>query len=626
MTSRQRVGLWALLGLALLTRVLLVVTLEDGPFFYQPIVDGAAYDRWAVDISTRSVLGERVFYQDPLYPYGLALFYKVFGRDLLAARLAQCVLGVFGLWMLFEGTRRFLGYRAAMIALAMGAFYKTLIFFDAALLKDFLGVMAVEAALLFASLEKRWKWLAFGAALGIGTLVRANMALLALAAAVVLAVRRDGKSAGLVLAGTLAAILPVTIRNAAVAGDFVLTTSQFGPNLWTGNNPENTSGRYRPPSFVTAASPEFEEAGFRAEAERARGRPLKASEVDAYWRGRALSYIVQNFGTFITVTAKRLAMLLAHHEIPDDLDLYFMERYSWVLKLPLFTFGFFAAPLAAAGICLSWGERKRFALHYVLLGAYALSILLFFMFARYRLPLVPLLLFFAAYAVDTLLRTRQVPRAAIAAFAVASVLSHAPWPESVVGHKGFRTVHYNVAVHYRQAGRHAEAAREFEEAARLDKDFLSVPMFVNALADSLDRCGEDGKALEHFLRLAVLNTASPDPPYRAGRIYHRQGMGEQAARQFTDALIRDPKFMAAYVPLAEAQVRLRRFDDAVRTLDRAAAVAPKEWTIRLARAELYRDLGMWREARVAAEEALALRPGAEAALKIRDQAREKLGN
>ena len=64
------------------------------------------------------------------------------------------------------------------------------------------------------------------------------------AAAGFLAARREWKPAGLVLAGALAAIAPATIRNAAVSGEFTLTTAQLGPNLYTGNNEHNTTGRY----------------------------------------------------------------------------------------------------------------------------------------------------------------------------------------------------------------------------------------------------------------------------------------------------------------------------------------------------------------------------------------------
>ncbi len=629
MTRRERIGLFGILAFALAIRAAVVLSLRDKPYFDEPIVDSAAYDAWGREISERSFWGDRVFYQDPLYPYFLGAFYRVFGRDLLAVRLLQATIGTAGLWMLFEAARRFLGYRTAIVALAIGAVYKTFVFYDATLLKEFLGVLAVEAALLFWSLEAKWKWAAFGAALGTGALVRGNMLLLAVAAAAFLAVRKEWKPAALVLAGALACILPVTIRNAAVAGDFVLTTAQFGPNLYTGNNPENTTGRYQPPSFLPAGAPEFEESGFRAEAERVTRRPMKASEVDAYWRGRALEYIGGNLGTFIAVTGKRVLMLASAYEIPDDYNMYFMERFSWPLRLPLLSFGLLVAPLAAAGLYLAWPERGRFALLYVLLGAYAVSIVFFFMFARYRLPLVPILILFAAHAaVKTAQmmkwRMRALPKAAATVFAAAVVLVNLPLPQAVGGHRDFRAAHYNLGVYYLRAGRAAEAADEFESAARLNPNYLRDPVFTETLADLSEKTGRRDRAFELYERLASeLEPRSAPAAYKVGQIYFREGMYERAVRAFAAAVRRDRQFAAAYEPLAESNRRLKNYNAALEALDAGTRAAPRDWSLRLKRAEVFRELGMWKEALAAAEETLALKPDQAEAARIRDEARRK---
>jgi hypothetical protein len=289
-TQRERIGVGTLLALALTVRILLVASLAGKPFFYVPIVDAAAFDRWATDIATRSFIGDHAFFQDPLYAYGLGIFYKVFGHHLFAARIVQAIIGTGGLWMLFEGVRRALGYRTAITALALGALTKVFIFYDAMLLKDFLGVVAIEGAILCWSLGSRWKWGALGATLGLGCLVRGNMMLLVIAAAAYFAVRREWKPAGMTLAGAVLIVAPVTIRNIAVERDLVLSTSHFGVNLFIGNNPENTTGRYRPPAFLREATPEFEELDFKLEAERLNHRAMKPSEVDRYRRSRAGVY------------------------------------------------------------------------------------------------------------------------------------------------------------------------------------------------------------------------------------------------------------------------------------------------------------------------------------------------
>ena len=53
------------------------------------------------------------------------------------------------------------------------------------------------------------------------------------------------------------------------------------------------------------------------------------------------------------------------------------------------------------------------------------------------------------------------------------------------------------------------------------------------------------------------------------------------------------------------------------------AALPQDWSLRLRRAELFRDLSMWKEAVAAAEEVLRLRPGQPDAIRLRDDAARK---
>ena len=633
MKTSERAGLIGLLAAAFLIRLAMVLSLRGDPYFDTPVVDSAAYDRWAVEIATTNFWGTKAFYQDPLYPYGLGIFYKIFGRDFLWVRILQAAIGTAGLGMLFEAVRRLLGYRTAIITLFFAAFYKTFLFYDTSLLKEFLGVVAIEGMLFTWALavEKPswWKWLIFGGVIGLGTLVRGNLLLLALAAAALLAIRKEWKPAGLVLGGALLCIAPVTIRNAVVARDFVVTTSQLGPNLYTGNNPENTTGRYRPPSFLVAGAPEYEESGFRAEAERIAGHPMKASQVDAFWRGRAVDYIFSNFGTFLGTTFKRILMLSNAFEIPDNYNIPFMARFSWVLRAPLFTFGLFVAPLAAAGLYLSWTDRAKFMMLYVLLGAYLVSIVFFFVFDRYRLPLVPILMVFAAHAVVKMIQLRQwgmtaIPKIAAGVFVATLVIVNVPLPASIGGYRDFRTAHYNLGIYYATHDQPAEAAAEFESAAKLNSEYLKDPTFVWALGEAYERSGRNPEALEKYREAVRMDRGSAEAPHRVGRLYFHEGMYDRAAEMLAEALRRDPKMIPAAEMLAESYRRLRRFDAAIEALDGPSRTAPQAWGLRLKRAEIYRDLSMWKETQQAAEEVLKIQPGQPDAVKLRDEAKKKL--
>ena len=96
------------------------------------------------------------------------------------------------------------------------------------------------------------------------------------------------------------------------------------------------------------------------------------------------------------------------HEVGRNQDLYYARNFSSLLSMLLwkssiaFPFGVLA-PLALLGIGLLWREglhrEPGSALLLLFLLSYALSVVLFFVTARYRLPVVPVLLLFAVHGV-----------------------------------------------------------------------------------------------------------------------------------------------------------------------------------------------------------------------------------
>ena len=67
-------------------------------------------------------------------------------------------------------------------------------------------------------------------------------------------------------------LTPVAVRNRIVGGELHLTTSQLGPNLYIGNNPE-ADGTYRP-LRPRRSEPQFERRDATELAERDVGRAL----------------------------------------------------------------------------------------------------------------------------------------------------------------------------------------------------------------------------------------------------------------------------------------------------------------------------------------------------------------
>ena len=114
----------ALVGIgALALRLIYLAQLSETPLFQVLIGDGRQYDIWAQQIASGEWLGRDVFYQTPLYPYFLAVLYKVFGHHLLAVRLVQAALGAASCVFLGLAGRAFFNERTGLIAAAFLAVY-----------------------------------------------------------------------------------------------------------------------------------------------------------------------------------------------------------------------------------------------------------------------------------------------------------------------------------------------------------------------------------------------------------------------------------------------------------------------------------------------------------------------
>lgn len=605
-----------LLGLAAAVRIALILSLDGKPYFRDPIVDSAAYDEWGQRIASGDVMGSGAFYQDPLYPYFLGGTYAIFGRDLYLVRLIQVVLGVVGCWLLFETARRLVDVRVAFVALAIAALYKPFLFYDTALLKEFLAVVLVEAAIFFLVVDKRWSWSLAGLALGLGVLVRANLLLVVVVLGICFACRRQFAKAALLACGTIVALVPVAVRNHQVSGDFVLTTYQLGPNFYIGNHAENTTGRYVPPAFLTAAAPEFEERDFRAEAERMSRRPLRPSEVSQFWWDAAWADL--DTGRFLKLTARRTAEYVNAYEVPDNYNYQFMERFSWVLRAPLLGF-WLVLPLAAAGMVFAWRERRTWWWLYLFVIAYFASVVAFFVFARYRLPVVPPLILFAAFGLVRLFercRERKWPWAAIAVAALALVQASIP-----IGSRDFKVAHHNLALHYYEHGRPALAAEEMERVRDVKN-----PQWIYQRGIYYELSGNPERALEAFYEAAELAPESADAALHLAHAYCDVQNLPEAIRWFQATILRDNRNLDAWADLGAAYRNNKDLPESLRALDAATHVKWRDedrgraWIVHLERAITYAEVGNWPYVVQDCDEVLRRVPGQGRATLLRERA------
>ncbi len=150
-SERPHSEIWAYLlvwMVAFLLRAIYLWQFWHSSAFPLLVGDAVTYDGWATRIANGNWFGAGVFYQAPLYPYFLGVLYTLFGRDFLAVRMVQIVLGASSCVLLARAGRSFFNQTTAgLLAGLLLAVYPTAIFFDCSIQKSVLDLFFVCALL-----------------------------------------------------------------------------------------------------------------------------------------------------------------------------------------------------------------------------------------------------------------------------------------------------------------------------------------------------------------------------------------------------------------------------------------------------------------------------------------------
>ena len=640
---------FAIFGIALAVRLAHLWQMRASPFFSVLMGDSRSYDEWARRIAAGEWIGHDVFYQAPLYPYFLGAVYAIAGHHLFLVRVLQAVLGSLACVFLALAGERFFSRRVGRIAGLALAIYAPAIFFDGLIQKSTLDVLFICLALwLLARTETAenvedakdaqkilsprplrpprfslasWLWL--GVAIGALTLTRENAVVFTVVIVVWAVTRSTAENAesaekgtaprsrraprlvprwrpvAAFLLGAAIVVLPVAIRNSLVGGGFYITTSQFGPNLYIGNNPR-ADGSYQSLRYGRGA-PEYERQDATEIAETAAGRSLTPSEVSGYWSDKAVDFMIGRPGDWLALVGRKIALLVNKTEL---LDTESQESYAeWSIPLRVTALvGHFGilVPLAVVGMILSWPQRGRLAPLYAMLAAYAVSVLLFYVFARYRYPMVPMLILFAAAgAVEIWNRLAGPERAGLRQTGADGPVQR----QTGVDGPGLRQAGGTRAGLRQAGGKGAGLQRAMMPGSRRAAVavIIAVAIFANwpvvsadmnravtehNLGTALQGDGRFDEAIAHYRRAIALR-ADYAPAYNnLASTLKSKGQLTDAIATYEQALRVQPEYPEADYNLANALVEAGRREEAIAHYQRASQLLPG------AAADVHNNLGI----------------------------------
>lgn len=555
---KSRAWLWAILAVALVVRLGHWLAVRSAPFVAQPVLDSAEYARWAHAIAAGNWLGSAPFFQAPFYPYLLAVVFRL-GGGLAAVYLLQIAIAVAALAALAAGADRMLGHPHGLVAAALGALYLPAVFHDVLLVKESLAtsLVCVLFWLLARAREKgsAGAWLAAGIVVGVLSLLRENMLLVApfllpLVFLPNLSRRREEGEEGekwlrwlvplaALLVGMALPLAPVAARNAALGGGFLPTTFQGGVNFWIGNNPQ-ADGTYRP--LVPGKQiPAYERLDAERLAERAVGHTLDGAQVSSYWLDRALAWARRHPLDFVRLQLHKLALYFSPYEWPDTVDYYWMKTRSWVLALPGLEWGALV-PLAAIGLLFSRRRWRFLSPVFLFELGWLASTVAFFLFSRYRLPAAPGLWVLAAIPLVAMGRAWRMRGRAEAAIAAGALL--VVWLLPYFGSFAPRRdlVEMNLGRLDERQGDAVAAKRHFEAALEADPTAFTPHLDLGTIAA---RAGDFATAIHRFREGVALQPASDDAHADLGAALLATGDLAAAGHELGRALALNPDNLVA---------------------------------------------------------------------------------
>lgn len=603
--KNKKIQLLSLFLLAFLLRLVYLNQIRATPFFDSPVIDAKMYDDHAMEIVRGDWLGTKVFYHAPLYAYLLAFIYTIFGHNYYAVRIVQFFIGSLSCLLIYFIAKKIFNHKIGILASLIALTYGIFIFFEGELLRPFLIVFLslLSILMLLWTVEKPnyKKWFVVGLILGFSAITRENILLFIPFVLFWIGIVFKGKKTrkqmllyGMTFClGIIIVIIPVTLRNYYVGKDLVLISSQGGLNFYIGNNPEANK------TITLQPGAEWDELASLPARKGGLGKP---SEQSNWFFSQAFRFIKREPLKWTGIMLKKFVFFLNAFEVTPNHDINFFKTHSPLLRMLLgkfwkiiYPFGI-VCPLAFVGIVLCFKQWKKVLLLYLFIFTYMSSVILFHVRARYRVPVIPFLIIFGAYAIYwcfEIIKTKKYKfliRPLLLFFVSFIVVNFNFYNIKKTSHL---PIHFSLGTAYSFKGQYEKAVDEFKKAIEINPNYVNA---YNNLGMAYEEMGLFDKAIVEYKKAIQLKPNYKRAHGNLGSVYGKKRLFDRAIAECKEAIEIDPAYADAHNNLGIAYINKGWVDQAMTEFKKAIELEPNHMNAHYNLGLVYLVKKMYREA------------------------------
>ncbi|MBF0504166.1 MAG: glycosyltransferase family 39 protein [Candidatus Omnitrophica bacterium] len=405
MLKKHKAALLIIFVTALGLRLWFLARLQNDLVFHLPSSDPQEFNFLAFWIKRHDwfwpgLAGHIPFHHTPLYPYFMAVIYQIFGFHINAVVIVQCLLGALSACLMYLLTLRLANPLAALVCAGFMTFYWFMIYTQVFLFSECLA-MTINIALIYdliVAKDSLKKYLLGGFLFGASLLCRPDLSLFA--GLILLWIWRQDQSHKRALCHygafilTVALVLaPVLFRNHEISGSWTLR-SQVASNLYLGNDPDSygsnifVEGGRLWQNFITMPYRELH------------NNALTESQVNNFYFQKTFEKIEEHPFSWARLIFGKVWSFLTGREFLRSEDVYFRNFFVVPTSLQFLSTSVIFV-FAISGFFAAWKLRER----YQLLNLFLLSSVMSIFFpakTRYLVPIIPFVMFYAAFFVSTL--------------------------------------------------------------------------------------------------------------------------------------------------------------------------------------------------------------------------------